>query len=80
MMSASLMSAVRRGGPPTPLSVFGSGPLLVWLDRSLGITLGTPPEIATWADQGAGGNDASEATNRPDDHADGPDFNGRGRV
>lgn len=54
--------------PPTPLSIFGATDLRLWLDYKLGVTLGTPPDVAAWADQSGRANDASQGTaaDRPD--------------
>lgn len=74
MMSSSLLSAARH---PNPLSIFGSATKL-WLDRGRGITLGTPPAVAAWADQSGNANDASQGTagSRPSLGGTGLDFDG----
>lgn len=52
----------------TPLSIFGPAALRLWLDYRQGVTLGTPPDVAAWADQSGQGNDAAQGTaaDRPD--------------
>lgn len=63
----------------TPLSIFGASDLRLWLARTLGVTLGTPPDVAAWADQSGQGNDAAQGTaaDRPDLVAGaGVDFDG----
>lgn len=57
-----------------PISLFGSN-LSLWLDRRTGISFGTPPAVATWADRSANANNATESSpNQPDDGASGIDF------
>jgi hypothetical protein len=62
---------------PSPISIFGST-LAAWFDFRRGVTLGTPPEVAAWADQSGKLNDASQATAslRPSLASGGIDFDG----
>lgn len=62
----------------TPIAIFGAANVKLMLDYTLGVTLGTPPAVAAWADQSGNANNASQGTagNRPDLVADGLDFNG----
>jgi hypothetical protein len=61
----------------SPISIFGST-LAAWYDFKRGVTLGTPPEVAAWADQSGKLNDASQATvsRRPLLASDGLNFDG----
>lgn len=62
----------------TPIAIFGASNVKLMLDYTLGVTLGTPPAVAAWADQSGNANNASQGTagNRPDLVATGLDFNG----
>ena len=61
----------------SPRSIFGSS-LAAWYQFNRGITLGTPPEVAAWADQSGRANDLVQTTvaSRPFTAADGVDFDG----
>ena len=60
----------------TPLSILGAGTVDLWLRSDLGVTLGTPPAVAAWADQSGQGNDATQLIEalRPDRAAGVIDF------
>ena len=62
----------------TPITIFGASAVKMMMDYTLGVTLGTPPAVAAWADQTTNGNAGSQGTagNRPDLVATGLDFNG----
>lgn len=63
--------------PSDPRAIFGSN-LIAWLAWNLGVSLGTPPEVAAWADQSGNGNDVlqSTASLRPLVASDGVNFDG----
>lgn len=62
----------------TPASIFGASAVRLDLRRTMGITYGTPPAVAAWADQSSSTNDAVQSTagSRPSLTADGVDFDG----
>lgn len=62
----------------TPASIFGASAVRLDLRRTMGITYGTPPAVAAWADQSSSANDAVQSTagSRPSLTADGVDFDG----
>lgn len=62
----------------TPIAIFGASNVKLMLDYTLGVTLGTPPAVAAWADQSGNANNASQGTagNRPTLAANGIAFDG----
>lgn len=67
----------RSGLPVSPRSIFGDS-LVAWYQYDRGVTLGTPPAVAAWADQSGRANDLVQATaaSRPSLVSAGIDFDG----
>ena len=65
--------AEEGGGLPTPVSIFGAVAVRRWLDRSRGVSIGTPPDVGSWADQSIYANHGAQAIepNRPHQPAEG---------
>ena len=67
----------KTSGPPDPTSVPG---LALWLDADLGITLGVPPRVVTWADQSGNARDYTQSVANRQPEVLTADVNGKDAI